>query len=216
MPLSTSYPELLRRAIGSALSDVYTSEVGVIDSYDRATRTANVRVLVERAVPTEDAAEPFIYEELPILPGIPVSFPRGGGTRMLWPLAKGDTGLVLVLRSSIAAWRETGAVPCRPKDARTHHPAHAIFLAGATLVPDLTEEQGTDDPDNAIVLEPLVKVGANATDFVALATATNANFAALFDWLSIHTHPETGTNTSAPSVGPPDPEDVSATKLKSE
>lgn len=206
--------EIISRAIASQISDVYTSEIGVIQSYNSATRTAEVRILVDRAVPTDDPLLPYIYEEMPILPDVPVTFPRGAGSRITWKLAPGDTGLVMILRSSIAAWRQSGEVPSRPKDVRTHHPAHAVFLAGATLVPDATSEPGTDE-DAVIIESPMTKVGFDATDFVALATLVNQNFSDLQTWLGTHTHAAALiTHTGVPETSPPSPGDVSATKLK--
>jgi hypothetical protein len=212
--LTVDTPELLSRAIGSSLSDVYTTELGEIQKYDPATRTADVRVIVQRAVPTEEGG--VVYEELPILPGIPVAFPRGGGTRMSWPLQKGDVALCSVLKSSISSWRETGQVPCKPVDTRGHHPAHAVYHAGASLVPDATSEPNTSV--NGIILEATeIRLGANAAQYIALADDVKARLDALQVAHDTHKHATAGT-------GPPSIPDtivgalapVAATKAKAE
>jgi hypothetical protein len=206
--------ELLARSQASALADVYTAEVGEIQSYNPATRTADVRIISQRMIQNEEG-DP-VLEELPILPNVQVAFPMGGsGIRIMWKLHKGDTGLVTFTRSSVGAWRENGAVPCDPGDTRTHHPAHAVFHAGAGLLPDATPTPGSD-VDGIVLEAPEIRAGANATDFVAKAPTTLDNDNAIKDWLTHHTHPVSGVTAGVSALAPPTINDPAATKLKAE
>ena len=127
MPSTPSLPEALRMALDARAGQIRTALPGVVVEYHRAEQTADIR--------------PTVWpdgEEAPILPSIPVVWPRGGGGYLVFPLtddskwAPGDTGLIIVCEADIAEWRRTAEVGS-PADVARHHLQNACFLPG--LVP---------------------------------------------------------------------------------
>lgn len=81
---------------------------------------------------------------MPPIVNVPVVMPQGAGYRASWPLAAGDTGLVLIADRSLDAWLAgTGGV-ADPLDTRHHHLADAIFLPGLVPTAKQTQDTGTD------------------------------------------------------------------------
>ena len=115
--------------IEDALSEVHTATVGVIESYDPATQTATVRPVVERATPGSDGTSR--HEALPVLPRVPVIFPRGGSWAITWSLVPGDSVLLVSLEQDASGWRagREGAT-VQSGDTRRHHLAHSVAIPG--------------------------------------------------------------------------------------
>ena len=68
---------------------------------------------------------------LPVIPSVPVCFPGSGAFRVTFPVAKGDTGLLVFCSRSIDRWlSEGGSVD--PQDDRTHDLSDAVFVPGLT------------------------------------------------------------------------------------
>lgn len=190
MGLNVDLGELIHRAQESRLEDVWTALPGAVESYDPATRTANVRPLVRRPVTNVDTGETE-HEDLPVLPSVPVLFPgaAGGLVQICWPIAKDTTGLLVVLTYSAAAWRTGaggGGQAREPGDRRTHHPGNVVFLPG--WLPDTRARDA--NAVNALVLEaPEVRLKAHdAADPVARSSTTNARLDALEAFASSHVH----------------------------
>lgn len=119
--------EALSAALDARASQIRTALPGVVVEYHRTLQTADIR--------------PTVWpdgEEAPILPSVPVVWPRGGGGYLVFDLTEdskfvpGDTGLIIVCEADLAEWRRTGeAGP--PADAARHHLQNAVFIPG--LVP---------------------------------------------------------------------------------
>lgn len=85
---SPDLAELLRAAIDYKLVDVHTSLPGRIEKFDKATQTADVQPLIKRRFANPDGTE--VLETLPVIPRVPVAFPRAGKFFITWPLKAGD------------------------------------------------------------------------------------------------------------------------------
>jgi hypothetical protein len=177
MAISVSDPELFRRAIESRILDVWTSFPARVVAYDKANQTADLAPVVRRSLPTEDGGT--VAEDLPVLPNVPILFPRGGGDAyaITWQLAPGDHVLVHVSAVSFAGWRRTGETS-DPGDVRPHCLGNAYAIPGAAhnaQAAALAQAQ-----DVALVIEaPSIKLGAAATDYAALASVVMSNLNAL-------------------------------------
>lgn len=138
MAETPTWAEVIRLAIDSRLSDVHVALPGRIESYDAATQTADIKPLIKRVIRRANG-EP-VEEELPVIPGTPVVFPGAGGFFLSFPVAVGDTGLVIFCERNLDRWRETGRdvnpgdQSCHPLSGATFHPglrASSAKLAGA-------------------------------------------------------------------------------------
>lgn len=166
MSSAPTLPEVIRRALESRLGDVFTALPGRIQTYDAATQTADVALVVRRPMPTGDESE-TAYEELPILPNVPILFPRNsaGTYAITWPLGAGDFVWIMFSTWSFATWRRTGETS-DPGDIRPHHPGSAV--AYPALAPNA---QPLDQAQTAaLVLEgPIIRIGKAATQAIAMA-----------------------------------------------
>lgn len=154
--------EVLRRFLDARVAELWTSLPARVKTYDAATQTADLEPVVRmpRAIDEEDLE----HEDLPVLPNVPVVFPRGGGASITWPLQAGDHVLVVFSSLSTGEWRRTGAT-ADAKDVSRNGLGSAFALAG--VAPDLdTLAHASED---ALVLEHGTKVmiGADATEKIA-------------------------------------------------
>lgn len=103
-----------------------TAFPGRVQSYDPDLQVADVVPLIRKQVPQPDGA--YVMEDLPVLPCTPVCFPRMGTWFLSFPIAPGDTGLVIVCSGAIGHWRVGDGDVTDPGDLRRNHLAHSIFL----------------------------------------------------------------------------------------
>jgi hypothetical protein len=197
--------ELVTAGIDSRMLDVWTAIPGKVASYDSSVPSANVQPLVRRMTPDEDDASAF--EDLPEIPNVPILFLGAGAFRITFPIAPGDSGLLIVCTNDLSAWLATGQ-PSDPGDLAVHHLAHAVFLPG--LVP--FSSPIPEAAENAIVVAGAeIRLGSlAASDFVALSSKVDANFTAIATSLS------TAVNASLNPVATYTPQAVAATKVKAE
>lgn len=199
MTLATpDWAEIVQAAIASALFDTHTAMPGQIvavhtDASGRG-QLADVRPCLRNALAMADDAEgfaPFVEEDLPIIPRVPIAFPQGGGFAITWPLAAGDFVLLVFAERSIDQWLATAAksrqVAISTGDLGTHtlDGAVALPLGPAPLghllspVSSTAMRLGSDTGKAIYVTATKVNLGSSApTDAVALASKTNGNFTA--------------------------------------
>lgn len=176
--------EAIRAGVDAAVGDIHTCLPGRVVSYDAETCQATVKPMVKRALYDVDDDE-RTFEDLPEIPKVLVMWPRAGAYAITFPLAAGDSVLLIFAQRSIAEWR-TGGDVSEPADARTHSIGHPFAIPGA--FPD-TDAMSTSPLDVAAreagvvvgqhagngrieIGASIIKIGKDATDFVALATPT--------------------------------------------
>lgn len=128
-PEVPSSVETLTAWIETYLEEVRTVLVGRVERYDVTSGTVDVQPVVRHATPNADGTT--TYEDLPVIPAVPVAWPRAGAWALTLPLAAGDTGVILCCDASPGAWQagdNTGL--SYPGDLRRHHLAHALFYPG--------------------------------------------------------------------------------------
>ena len=124
--------ETLARILDSFAQDLHVALPGVVRSYDAETQTADVRLGLQRVLQAEDEdQDEDLTENLPILPSVPVVFPRGGGYFLSFPLAAGDGVLVVFNELDINAWRDSSGEAVDPGVGLRHG------LSGAVAVPGM-------------------------------------------------------------------------------
>lgn len=174
MPLVPSDSENIKTGVSSALQGVHVSMPGQVQTYYPDTQTADIQPMVQEVLFTEDGnRSAFTF---PVLPNVPIAFPRGGGFSMRFPLVQGDSVLLVFLESSISEWRATGQIS-EPLDLRRHGLGSPVAYPG--LAPDTAPLAGGDDGvmrmgmDGANQVfeatENELHVGKGASSYIALA-----------------------------------------------
>ncbi len=203
-------------------ASMYVAFPARVVSYDAAKQVAVVEPMTKNV--SRNADEDRIVDTLPIMPGIPVAWPRGGGYFFHFPLVSGDSGLVVVTDTDIGAWRESGQVS-DPGDEGRHE------LGGATFYPGLetVARALTGLPDHLIIGKEggaaaihldgsLVNLGDTGGQFVALANLVMARLNQIQAAFDVHTHATAAVGSPSPPTGAGIPigtlGDVSATLVK--
>lgn len=135
---------------GQALS-MWTALPGVVASYDKDSQRAQVQ-----PVPAD------IDGALPLLAGVPVVFPGGGGAGIVWPLKSGDTGLLVFCSRSIARWLAAGDTG-DPQSERHHHLGDAVFIPGLRAAGGVLASVPANDLEIRQPTGGLIKVGQGAS-----------------------------------------------------
>lgn len=154
-------------------AELHVAVPGRVQSYDAAAQTVVVEPQTKKV--SRDADDTRIVDTLPVLPAIPVSWPRGGGYFLSMPLEAGDGGLIVFTDTDIGAWRDSGQV-ADPGDERRHGLGGAVFVPGLEPVARALTGAGTGhlvvgkEGGPAIHIDGFtVQLGAAGGDFVALA-----------------------------------------------
>ena len=184
---SPTQADVLREVIEDRLRAVHTALPAEVVEWDATTQTVSARPTVWGATPDQDGR--YVDEPLPTIFDVPVMFPRSGGGYITFPIAAGDTVLLVFAERSIGQWRYTGR-DGSPGDQRTH------TLSGAVAIPGLFPRSGAL-PSSAIVAGSVVIVGTTevrlgaptASDFVALSSKVDTEIGKLWTALGAHTHP---------------------------
>ena len=189
MPVPIELSELLEAAFRSGQARLHTSIPGIIRAYDASAQRADVEIAVaDFSFATDTRDDPRVYDAPLVIPSVRVQFPSGGGFGLCLPLSAGDECTLLFSERSTAEFEESGQTS-QPLDARRHSYGHPVAIPGSLSAPKTLASLahasemriGTDAGDGRIDFSAsLVKIGAGATDFVALSTACDANFTLLF------------------------------------
>ncbi len=207
-------PEVIRKAVSGSLQDVHVALPCQVQRYDATSNLADVQVGVMHPVYDDDNRR--TYEDMGVLVGVPVMFPRAGGFVITLPLAAGDTGLLVFNSTGIGEWRASGQTS-QPADASRHSIGWPVFLPG--LFPDASPMAagdvtarsagiviGKDGASQQIRIgASTVDVGAGATDFIALASLVLARLTSIQSAFDAHTHsylpgPGAATPTAVPTT----------------
>ena len=144
--------DVLHAWIEQYLLELHTAFPGRVHSDpDWSAGTADIEPLVKYPVPQPDGS--YQYEDLPILPAVPIVMPRTSQWFVSLPIARGDTVLVVCAESAIGAWRAGDGSPQHPGDLRRHHLSHAVAIPGLfARSKTLAENQVAGDLKNDLVL----------------------------------------------------------------
>lgn len=185
--------DLLRLITESAIGDLRVCMPGQIAAVytDAASRGqyVDVRPSLRVVLPTDEDSEtpePFVEEELPVIPRVPVAFPQGGGFSITWPLAVGDFVTLVFADRSLDLWLATAAKSSQATsstgDLGTHPLDGAIALpvgpAPQTnlLVTTSTTELvvGHEGGLGIRIGSTVIALGGSSlTDWIALASLVN-------------------------------------------
>jgi hypothetical protein len=213
-----SLAELIRLAQDARMGDVHTALPGKIVTYDPVTLTATVQLVITRMVKTQDdplQLQQYEREVLPPLQGVPIVFPRSSNASITWPLAPGDSVLVVFCEADISRWLMTGSIT-DPDMLKRHSLSSGFAIPG---IAPITSPLPSAAVPAMVLTANTVKLGSMAaTSFVALATLVAAELSSIATALSTHIH---GGVTAGPAAtlaaGPVyTPGSVAATKVLAE
>lgn len=105
-------------------------QIGKIDTYTAATRTADVSLVFKRLLPDGTKID------YPQLKDCPVFILSGGASRFSMPIETGDTCLVLFNDRDIDTWHLSGQTQV-PNTARTHSVSDGFVLVGVQSLADV-------------------------------------------------------------------------------
>lgn len=210
--MTTARPTLtdvLREWQGATLGLVRVACPAVVQSYDPATLTAVVQLTAPLLIDGAPVAVPPV--------ACPVAFPSSAGASITWPLAAGDTGLVVFADRSTDGWRSEGVANVPPQDARRFGLEDGHFVpASVGSAPAATQAAAAID---ALVLRASeVRAGAAASSAVALDPLVRDELNRLWAALvAVNAAIPTGVAvTPLPATGSAAAGSVASTTLKAE
>lgn len=152
--------DVITGAIEVNRSNLRVALPGRVETYDAATQSCSVQLLVHDGVNDETGTRQ--PEKLPVITSVPVCFPGSGAFSVTWPIKPGDTVLCVFASSSIDRWLALGG-EVDPVDDRRHHISDAIAIPGLRDFGHALGATATDS--SAMVISGQLKLGgATATD----------------------------------------------------
>ena len=212
----------LREAARSATALVNVALPGTVVKYDAALQKATIRIVpcFRRKDPSNgNAVECF---RSPDIHNVPVAWYQTTGFSFTFPLAVGDTGMLMFMDRSIEEWRDSGKAQTTPEDPRRHSLNDAVFVPSITSFNAPIPSAGIDGTA-AVLRAPEIKLGSSlASDFIALASLVTTELDAIWTAFSGHSHthvaplhPSGTLLTTGNPVGGPSAS-VASAKVKSE
>lgn len=224
MSITRSWAEVIRAAVDARVADIHTALPAQVVSYDASKQTVDVQPLLQRVYRDDDGTEKS--ESFPQIPNVPVAFPRAGGYALTFPVAAGDTVLLVFAERALDQWRARDK-EVDPGDLRMHDLSDAVAIPGVyASAKALTNAAQTDravfGKDGGLqvaVKAALIEMGekdAGALDFVALAQKVLTELTNIVNAFNTHTHPHPYGPTSAPTAPMSTPASVAASKVKAQ
>lgn len=141
-----SLTELNDRLIRAALAENVRSWIPArVESYDAATRKANVQILVYDFHRDEGGA--LVVAAVPVINCVPVVFPTAGGFTLSMPVVKGTLGSIFFGERSLDRWLSGNGDPVDPAIYSRFNLTDAQFVAG--LLPFGAPLEVADPTDHA-------------------------------------------------------------------
>lgn len=203
---SVELDEAIRAAIEKDRHALHTTMPGLVVNYNATTQRADIQPVIRAINGGDTDAAP---EDHPLIPNVPVRFPRGGGFMVTFPLVPGDHVDLHFQEADASAWRTSGQTS-DPLQTVRHSMSFAYATPGACTEDDTPVDTSTTDliigKDNSVYQvrihpsggSPYIALGKGATDFVALASLVNARLDAIQTKFNAHTHAVAGAVASAP------------------
>lgn len=115
--------EVVKTIIDKQLSDIHTCLPAQVEKYDYSTHMADVKPLLKKTFKDGEILS------MPVIPNVPVQYPRTPEAILHLPLNKGDTGIVLFSERSLDVWLSKGG-DVETGDPRKFDLTDAIFIPG--------------------------------------------------------------------------------------
>lgn len=184
------------RHIKYRLHQMHTAMPAQVTAYDEVTNTCFAKPMIQTPI-LDDDDDPA-YEDWEEIPFVPVCFPRAGDYVITFPLAVGDTVLLVFSEGSTAEWHDANA-STQPFDLRRFSAGYPFAIPGAypggakPLSSDPIDRAartggiviGQHNGENRIEISSSgIKLGKSAVDFVAMSAKVDAIFSSLKTYAS--------------------------------
>lgn len=116
---------------------------GRVESYDPTLQVADVMPMLR--LPVEQADGSHVQEDPPVVPSVPVLWPRVGAWFLSMPIAPGDFVLLVPCEGDWSKWWAEDAGLSDVPDVRRHHLAHCVALPGFFPRPRALAQTGAAD-----------------------------------------------------------------------
>lgn len=205
--------EAIESAITGRLAALHVSLPGSVEKYDSSTQKADIKPMLKKRL--LDGA----VEDYPVIPNVPVIWPRTADFALAAPMNRGDQVLLVFIERSMDEWLSEGGTPT-PVDRRKFNLSDAVAIPGLY---SFKQNSPVNTGEDAVVQFKSSKitmrkngdmeldVGSNDLYLVgnlvaagsqggSVNTLINSTFKTFYD---AHTHTAPGGTTGPPLVIPP-------------
>ena len=133
-----SLSEPLLAAVDAVMSELHVCLPGRIERYDHTQQRAEVKPLIRRRYADGEV------DDMPVIAGVPVVFPRSGGASLTMPVNRGDGVLLIFADRSIDRWLVRGG-EVTPDDRRKHDISDCIAVPGLYSFADPSPQDNNED-----------------------------------------------------------------------
>lgn len=177
------FADAIAAAIDAQIAKVFVAIPARVNRYDPVTQQVDAQILVKREYPDEFGNRQV--EDFPIVSNVPVQFLGSGPSSITFPIAVGDTGLLVFCHASIDRLLSTTASRSIDPVLSHHHDINdAVFQPGfraygAPIVPA--------PPTDALVISTQIEVrigSPNASQAIVGQSALDTFGAALVSAIS--------------------------------
>jgi phage baseplate assembly protein gpV len=117
----------VRGALSGHQATVWTALPGIVTSYDADTITAQVQPSIHALYTGPNQMQE--WKAMPIIPDVPVVFPRGGQYALTFPVQQGDECLLVFSSRCIDNWWQQGGVQTQ-RELRMHDLSDGFAIPG--------------------------------------------------------------------------------------
>lgn len=208
-----NHSQLLSETVAFVKGSMFVAMPAAVVSYDEATQTCSVQPAInaKRRVPGSEVLQAV---QFPVVPNVPVQWPRGTGWSFHATLVPGDRVMLLASDRSLDEWKQGAPAPHSAPDIRRFDVTDCVAIPGVYPPTDPIPE--TNRATGAVVLSGTdIRLGDASAQPLALHAALNAFLSQLKTWLDTHTHsdPVSGA-VSPPPVPSPGLPSFATTRVK--
>lgn len=169
--------DVVKAGIRSSLADLRVALPGRVERYDASKQLADVAPLLKDQVEGQDGKVTPV--SLPVLTGVPVVFPGGGGFRVTFPIQPGDLVLLVFSDRSLDKWLAGDGREVDPGASHMHSIADAVALPGLHTFGAPAADAGTASLKVGVaggvqieITDALIKLNGGATPVAKEGSAT--------------------------------------------
>ncbi len=173
---SPTLAEVIRAAMDCRELEFHTSLPCRVEKIDKAGKFVDVKPLLRRRFVNPDGTE--IDESLPVIPRVPIAWPRAGKFFVTFPIKPGDLVEVVITEASRDAFQASGGEETDPDDFRRFDLSDAWAYPGGGH-PDSNALKNFDPDDLVIGVDGGVVAHFKESGEIALGSKTPADNLAL-------------------------------------
>lgn len=153
----------LQLAVESVVNQVHTSLPGRIERYDHTRQEADIKPLLKRRYKDGQVVD------MPIIPSVPIVWPRTSKACFSMPLEVGDGVLIVFIERSIDKWLNEGG-NVTPDDFRKFDLSDAVAIPGLFPFPSAFKIEDNENVclkygDGSFKIDKSGTVSINGTNF---------------------------------------------------